>query len=170
MKKMCKLQRLKFFAPAVLRGKKLRRLTSLETGQSFVELAFMVPVLLMLIVGIIEVGRFSYYAILVANAARAGAQYGAQSLITAADTSGIVTAAKNDGQNVTGLTVTAKQRCGCTGASLSNMCPATACTAPSHPLVYVEVHATGTFNSLFTYPGLPASITVNKTFDMRVAQ
>ena len=71
---------------------------------------------------------------------------------------------------MTGLTVTSKQRCGCTGATLSNTCPATACTAPTHALVYVEVNVTGTFNSMFNYPGLPASITVNKTYDMRVAQ
>ena len=139
-------------------------------GQSFVELAFMVPVLLLLTVGVIELGRFAYYAILVANAARAGAQYGAQSLITAADTAGMVTAAKDDGQNVTGLTVTATQKCGCTGATLSSTCPATSCTSPAHALVYVEVNAVGTFNSLFNYPGLPSTIAVNKTVDMRVAQ
>jgi len=141
----------------------------MSRGQSLVELALVLPILLLLLVGTIEVGRFSYYSILVSNAARAGAQYGAQSLATAADTAGIKTAAQNDA-NVDGLTVTAIQRCGCTGASLSGSCPATGCSLPNSPLVYVQVTATGTFNSLFSYPGLPPSITVTSTEEMRVAQ
>jgi translation initiation factor 2 alpha subunit (eIF-2alpha) len=32
----------------------------------------------------------------------------------------------------------------------------------------VSVTASGTFNSLFNYPGIPASITISKTSSMRV--
>lgn len=146
---------------------------ALEAGQSLLELALVLPMLLLLLVGTIEIGRFAYYSILVANAARAGAQYGAQGLATAADNGGIVTAAKNDGQNVTGLTVSAIQTCGCTGtlAGLSGACPAAPpCTLPQHALVYVEVTATGNFNSLFNYPGLPGTFAVTSREKMRVAQ
>jgi hypothetical protein len=139
-------------------------------GQSVLEFALLLPVMLLLLVGIIEVGRFAYYSILVANAARAGAQYGAQGLATAADTPGIQAAAENDGQNLPQLAVTASQQCGCNGAGLSGTCPATGCTLPNHPLVYVQVQASGTFNSLFNYPGLPPSFTVSSTEKMRVAQ
>jgi Flp pilus assembly protein TadG len=141
-----------------------------ESGQTILEVALLTPVLLLLAVGIIEIGRYAYYSILVANAARAGAQYGAQSLATAADTAGIRTAAENDGQNVAGLTVTTQQECGCTGSSISSTCPATSCSSPNHALVYVKVSTTGKFNSLFKYPGIPTSITVNSTELMRVAQ
>jgi Flp pilus assembly protein TadG len=136
-------------------------------------MALLLPVLLLTLIGIIEIGRFAYYSILVANAARAGAQYGAQSLITAADTAGIQSAASNDGQNLAALTITSQQKCGCTGAALAAApagCPATACTAPAHPLVYVQVTVSGTFASLFHYPGIPPSITVNSTELMRVVQ
>ena len=141
-----------------------------ESGQTILEVALLTPVLLLLAVGIIEIGRYAYYSILVANAARAGAQYGAQSLATAADTAGIRTAAENDGQNVAGLTVTTQQECGCTGSSIGSSCPATNCSSPSHALVYVQVSTSGKFNSLFKYPGIPTSITVNSTELMRVAQ
>jgi Flp pilus assembly protein TadG len=141
-----------------------------ESGQTILEVALLTPVLLLLAVGIIEIGRYAYYSILVANAARAGAQYGAQSLATAADTAGIQTAAKNDGQNVAGLTVTTQQECGCTGSSIGSSCPATSCSSPNHALVYVQVSTSGKFNSLFKYPGIPTSITVNSTELMRVAQ
>jgi Flp pilus assembly protein TadG len=144
---------------------------AVESGQSLVELALVLPILLLLLVGTIEIGRFAYYSILVANAARAGAQYGAQGLLTAADNAGMLTAAQNDGQNVTGLTVSAIQQCGCTGAGLSGTCPvAPPCTLPNHSLVYVEVTATGIFTSLFNYPGIPPSITLTSTEKMRVAQ
>jgi Flp pilus assembly protein TadG len=141
-----------------------------ERGQSLVELAFVVPLLLLLLVGIIEIGRFAFYSILVSNAARAGAQYGAQNLASASDTVGIAAAANRDGQGGTGLTVTSSQECGCSGAALSGTCPATLCVAPNHPLVYVRVQVIGSFPSLFRYPGLPASINVTSIEEMRVAQ
>jgi Flp pilus assembly protein TadG len=139
-----------------------------ERGQSLLELALVLPILLLLLIGTIEVGRFSYYSILVSSAARAGAQYGAQSLATALDTVGMTTAAKNDAQSIAGLTITANQVCGCSGAKLG-ACPAI-CVLPNHPLVYVQVSVSGKFNSVFSYPGIPKSITVNSTEEMRVAQ
>jgi len=126
--------------------------------------------LLIVLVGIIEIGRFAYYSILVSNAARAGAQYGAQNLATAKDTGGITAAANRDGQGGAGLTVTPGQRCGCSGATLSGACPATLCILPNHPLVYVRVQVQGQFNSLFNYPGLPAALNVTDVAEMRVAQ
>jgi Flp pilus assembly protein TadG len=142
-----------------------------QRGQSLVEVALVLPMLLVVLVGTIEVGRFSYYSILVANAARAGAVYGAQNLATAKDFNGIQSAAKNDGQNVAGLTVdTPVVLCGCINTSLTAACPASGCALPNHPLVYIQVTARGSFNGLFSYPGVPASITVVSTQEMRVAQ
>jgi len=85
------------------RGFMRRRAT--QSGQALLEVALVTPMLLLLAVGIIEIGRYAYYSILVADAARAGAQYGAQNLATAADTAGIRTAAENDGQNLAALHV-----------------------------------------------------------------
>jgi len=157
-----------------LGGYRLHRLrtarTKRERGQSLVELALVVPMLLIMLVGIIEIGRFAYYSILVSNAARAGAQYGAQNLATAKDTLGIQAAANRDGQGGAGLIVTPTQMCGCSGATLSGACPATLCILPNHPLVYVRVQVDGSFTSLFTYPGLPAALAVTSVEKMRVAQ
>jgi Flp pilus assembly protein TadG len=141
-----------------------------QAGQALLEVALVTPLLLLLAVGIIEIGRYAYYSILVADAARAGAQYGAQSLATAADTAGIRTAAENDGQNLAALRVTVQHECGCTGSSIGGGCPATACVSPNHALVYVKVTVTGKFNSLFKYPGIPQSIDCDSTELMRVAQ
>jgi Flp pilus assembly protein TadG len=141
-----------------------------QAGQALLEVALVTPLLLLLALGIIEIGRYAYYSILVADAARAGAQYGAQNLATAADTAGIRTAAENDGQNLSQLKVTVQDECGCTGSSIGGACPATACASPNHALVYVKVTVTGKFNSLFKYPGIPQSINCDSTELMRVAQ
>jgi Flp pilus assembly protein TadG len=149
----------------------------LQSGQSVVEFALILPVLLLLSLGVIEVGRFAYISILVANAARAGAAYGAQSLTRSADTAGISTAAKNDflSNGQTSLTVTSAPTCGCdsNGTTTSAACTgvsAGSCPGGGHWVVLVRVTAGGTYNSLFNYPGIPRNMTLSNTAIMRVQQ
>ena len=66
-----------------------------DKGQAFVELALILPVFLLLLVGTAEVGRLTYASIEVSNAARAGVAYAAQSHTTAQDTTNIQAAANN---------------------------------------------------------------------------
>jgi Flp pilus assembly protein TadG len=159
-------------APALLRS---------QSGQSLVEVALLTPILLALLVGGIELGRYAYISILVGNAARSGAAYGAQSLPQSVDTTDIQTAADNDfqnnGQNINTLTITSTTSCGCdsggtttlAGCSTANNSTAGTCAA-GHWVVMVSVTASGTFNSLFSYPGIPKSITVSRTSTLRVVQ
>jgi Flp pilus assembly protein TadG len=141
------------------------KILSTRGGQTVVELALLLPLLLMLVIGVTEIGRYAYYDILVANAARAGAAYGAQGLAQAADAAGIQAAAHADGLNT--MTITPIQQCGCSAASLGG-CPSGA-VCPT-PLVYIQVTAMEQFNSLFNYPGLPANLTLTSTVTMRVSQ
>jgi Flp pilus assembly protein TadG len=145
-----------------------RRILTEEKGQSLFEFAILTPVVLILLIGAIEIGRLAYLSILVNNAAHAGVQYGAQNLATAADNTGMQNAAMNDGQNIAGLTATATHFCSCADGS-SSSCQPSDCTG-SHRLVYVQVNTTGQFQSLFSYPGFPSSYTVNGLAVMRVAQ
>jgi Flp pilus assembly protein TadG len=158
-----------------------RRLLRSQSGQSLVEVALLTPILLAFLIGGIELGRYAYLSILVGNAARAGAAYGAQSLPQSVDTTDIQTAADNDfqnnGQNINTLTVTSSTSCGCDdgGTVTSASCSVTAnpsagTCAAGHWVVMVQVTASGTFNSLFSYPAIPSSITVSKTSTLRVAQ
>ena len=54
-----------------------------EDGQSLVELALTVPILLLLLLGAAELARVAYAAIEVSNAAEAAVRYGAQNSTTA---------------------------------------------------------------------------------------
>jgi Flp pilus assembly protein TadG len=146
----------------------LNRLARAENGSAIAEMAIIVPMILILLIGLTEVGRYAQYSILVSGAARAGVQYGAQNLVTAADLSGMRTAALNDGQNAPGLSATATSYCSCADGTAST-CLAADCPG-SHRLVFVQVDSTGTIQSLLHVPYLPTSQTVTSRAIMRVAQ
>jgi Flp pilus assembly protein TadG len=159
------------------------------SGQSLLEVALLTPMLLVLLLGGIELGRYAYISILVGNAARAGAAYGVQNLVLSVDTAGIKTAAENDfqnnGQNTGSLVVNSSTSCGCDNGgslpTLTNLCStqsnpsigdtiASCSSAGGHWVVMVSVTASGTFNSLFNYPGIPKLPIVSNTATLRVAQ
>src|SRR6266404_4914336 len=70
-----------------------RRGKDAQCGQALIELAFVIPMLMILALAVIEIGRYAYIDTLVGNAARAGTAYGAQSLPQSANTSGTAAAA-----------------------------------------------------------------------------
>jgi Flp pilus assembly protein TadG len=165
-------------------------ITSPQSGQALIELALILPILLGLTLGVIEIGRFAYIGILIGNAARAGAAYGAQSNEQSSDSAGIINAANYDfagattgsttkanGQLVTKLTVTNSTYCGCDNAG--TLGPALVCSSKLNPtagtcvtgrwVVVVSVTATGSFNSLFTYPGIPNPLVITRTASIPVA-
>jgi Flp pilus assembly protein TadG len=162
-----------------------------QSGQSLLEVALVTPLLLALLVGAIELGRYAYFSILVGNAARAGAAYGSESLPQSVDVPGICNAASYDfqgsvvacsGNQSTGtngtITITSSTSCGCdsagtltaAGCSPTTNLTAGTCTGGGHWVVMVSVTASGTFRSLFSYPGIAKSITVTSTSTLRVAQ
>ncbi len=145
----------------------LRRFRASESGASLVEFAILAPVMVFLLVGIVDIGRYTYYGILAANAARAGAQYGSQSLTYVDDYTGIQNAALNDGQSLA-WTTTPQCLVSVNGGSLTT-CPAGGSTVQPNTVYYVRVTTTGTFNTLIRYPGLGASDTVTGSSTMRVA-
>jgi Flp pilus assembly protein TadG len=138
-------------------------------GQSYVELAFVLPVLAIVLVVAADFGRLFYTYVGVINAARAGAQYGSNSVITAADATGMSAAAKQDGVNVANLTVTASQ-CTCgTATSSIPACAANFC-ANDPEGNYVVVNTQVPFATIVKYPGVPSSITLKGQAVMQVQQ
>jgi Flp pilus assembly protein TadG len=152
-----------------VRLKVLGRLARADAGSALGEMAVIVPVLVLLLIGLIELGRYAQYSIVVGNAARAGVQYGAQTLGTAANLTGMEGAAKNDAGNLAGVNAHASQFCQCADGTASPQCLGTDC-ASSHRLVFVQVDTSGTFQSLVHFPGIPASQTITSSAIMRVAQ
>jgi Flp pilus assembly protein TadG len=130
-----------------------------QRGASLVELAFLLPFLLLLLIGVVDLGRAFYLGIEVADAARAGAMYGYQTSATMKDLAGIKTAASNDAPEVTGLTTTSSYGCMCSdGSSPSTNCgtPPT-CSSGKRQVNYVIVNTSATYTALFPWPGVPKS-------------
>lgn len=138
-------------------------------GAAAAELALVAPMLILLMIGIFEVGRYADYAIKVANAARAGVQYGAQSITTASDTASIQAAALGEAGTLGGLTATANTYCTCADGGADAGCAANTCSA-DHQIVYVRVVTAGTISPIFSYPGIPGTLTVHGLAIMRVAE
>lgn len=139
-------------------------------GQSIAEVAIVMPLLLLLLLGGVEIGRLAYYSIEVSNAARAGVQYGSQSLADSADNAGILQAAQNDASNIAGLTVTTRNLCACSNDPANYVgCPAKGC-GTGHSVVFLEVRTEGNVQPLFHIPGLPNVFQVTGQALMRVTQ
>jgi Flp pilus assembly protein TadG len=147
-------------------------LTCPEAGASLLETALLTPMLLLLILAVIDVGRLAYMCIEVSNAARAAASYGAQNHITATDSTGMVQAAKNDAPDLTGLTAVATHFTVCSNSyTAAGIGPIVSPVLSSCPgarlLVYVQVSTSATYAPWFPYTGSPGSWSLSGSSTMR---
>lgn len=141
------------------------RFGSESEGSSFVELAIVLPMFLLMFVPAVDIGRALYAAIEVSSAAEAGAMYGVQN---PGDTSGMVSASTGGASNLSGVTATATYGCECSdGSGASPLC-ATIPTCTYNYVTYIDVVATAPYTTSFKYPGLPSSMNITRESRMRV--
>lgn len=120
-------------------------------GAAAVEFALLSPILLFLFVIVLDFGRIFFYSQTVENAARAGALY----------LSDDATVASSPYANVTAAAL----------ADASNLSPAptvassTGTDADGHG--YVRVTVTWTFRLVTRLPGVPATLNLSRTVQMR---
>jgi Flp pilus assembly protein TadG len=131
-------------------------------------MAIIVPILMLLLLAAADFARLFYVSIEVNSAARAGAQYGSQTVMTAADISGMIAAAQADGSNVNNLSVTATQ-CTCGPSLYVAACPPNYCASVAGAN-FIEVDTQAPFHTLVNYPGIPSSVTVYGKAIMQVQQ
>jgi Flp pilus assembly protein TadG len=150
-----------------------------DNGQAFVELALILPMFILLVVGGAEIGRLAYADIEVSNAARAGVAYAMQSHTTASSAN-IAAAAQQDAPNLPGLVVdppiltcycetsagvTTAKSCSTinTGSTGTGSCP-----SPFVIVEYVQVNTSAVIATAFHFPGIPNTVTLRGTAIMRV--
>lgn len=147
---------------------------SQESGSAIVELAFSLPMFLLLILGTAEIANIAWASIQLNNAAHAAAQY-ASSIHANASTSNstnIEQAAKNEAPALASLMTfptPPSLLCSCvtpsTGSTTTPVtCTATfnaTCTSPDVILASIQVTTQAVVRPLFHYPGLPASYTLH---------
>lgn len=147
-----------------------------ERGAALVELAVALPLLAVILVGTIDFGRAFRLAMVVTSAARAGAQYGAQSAYNAGDVAGMqgaATAVLAANGVTAGATASAIRACYCVnsggtyGASFACL-PTSPCLSSEHLVVTVTVTAQGTFSLTTPFPGIPSGFTISRGATTRV--
>lgn len=123
-------------------------------GAALIEFAIVVPMLVVLAIGIIETGRYLAFGLRLSNAAHAGAQFGAQGIAPATNSTDIQSAACSDsgfsctnatpkpGHTATPDTMLITSNAFC--ASRTSPCP------PGS--YYVQVNTSATFRPLLRYP------------------
>jgi Flp pilus assembly protein TadG len=155
---------------AVSTGLIARPLTS-EVASSLIELALVLPVLFLLLLGVFDFGRGYYLAIEISQAAHNAALYGSQN---PTDTTGMQYAAVADAVDVPNFTISsviATYGCECSDGSL----PVASCTTnPScgsmNVVDYVQVNTSASYSALFPYPGIPSPLTLHGSARMRAGQ
>ena len=146
-----------------------RRRFGRDGGQVLVELALVLPLLLLMLLGVMDMGRLAYLALEVTNAARAGAMYGSQTYTSAAN-SGLMIQAAQDDANVTLKTASGAQSCRCSGGTADISCTAATCPSGQRLVTYVTVTAAVDYVPWLPYPGVPDTLTITRTASMRVGQ
>ena len=138
----------------------LRLLQRSEQGGAMVELAVVLPVLILIAIGVMDYGRVYFTSIAVANAARAGAEWGAYGMTGSYTNDAKMQAfGQLDGNEVGTISFTSSHFCECGTTAVA--CSTSECGSGYGPAqVYVKVKATKTVALLIRYPGLPASVTI----------
>ncbi len=146
----------------------LLKLLRSQSGAAMVEFAIALPFLVFMVIGVVEVGRYMYFGILAAHAAEAAAEYGSQTLATAADITGMKNAASADSAGLSTFLASPAPLCLQTSGDSSTPVACPTGTPPAGTIEYVQVNVTGTFHSLLNYPGMPNSLPVSASTTMRV--
>jgi len=136
-------------------------------GNASVELAFILPFLLLLATGSYDLGRAFIEKLRLNGAARAGTQYALQLGDTSQDTNGIIQKVREDADD-TGdvLTVTPRYYCGCLDDT--EIVCGSVCAGGEMPLRYIEVDASRSFDLIFDLPFTEDHFTILGHAEMRL--
>ena len=144
------------------------RISRSEHGGALVELAVVLPVLILIAIGVMDYGRVYYTSVTVSNAARAGAEWGAYGMTgSATKDAQIQSFAKIEGAEAGTFTVTSSHFCRCSPTGVDVSCTTGSCGAYGKPQIYVTATATKKVALLLKYPGLPDTVTISRSATFR---
>jgi hypothetical protein len=168
---------------ALIKDKPRFRQTESQRGSVLMEMAVLLPVVLLLLLGSVDFARGWVHANAATNAAHAGAQFGAQSKSHAKNAAAIedvvmrdlaassmLKAITNEDGTVvnTGqFSVETENFCICDNGTEVDCDISGACGAPNSSQVHIRVRVNSTFETLFDYPGIPAQIQIDRQASLR---
>ncbi len=146
------------------RGEPIRRIRALRVrrravvGAAAVELAVLLPFLLLLVFGVADFGRVVHAYLAVSNSARVGAEYGSMHEVTALSRSSWEAQIRS--------TIDSEMQ-GLSGYSPGNLQATYDTTTDSDGLTQVTVSVTYPFTTLVNWPGIPQATTLAHSVTMR---
>ena len=141
-----------------------------EEGSSLLEFALILPLVLLLFIGVVDLGFAVAESMSVEDAARAGAEYGSLPG-KSNDLVGMQSAAQNAANGLSTLQVTASNWCSCTPNGSAVSCTS---TCPGNPVEYVQVQTSATVSTvlgvstILNYTGFPSTLTLQGFSALRV--
>lgn len=121
-----------------------RRLRDDRRGNLMIEFTLALPILFLLLVGLLDLGRFSLQKSAMLQGAREGAQYG---ILAPNDSTNINTTAQN-ATGLTGTTATNNVFCECSSAPGTSVSCTTTCSGGATLKKYITVNTSGSFTSV----------------------
>jgi Flp pilus assembly protein TadG len=137
-----------------------------QRGVALVELALLFTLLMLVLVGVIDFALVTQQAMVVSEAAYAGAEYGAMAG-NSTDLTGMQTIATNSAKGLSNFAVTATKWCACSPGGTAVSCGST-CVSYGTPVAYVQVITTSTASMLFRYTGVPLTVPLRGVCVLRV--
>ncbi|MDE1155948.1 MAG: TadE/TadG family type IV pilus assembly protein [Acidobacteriaceae bacterium] len=143
------------------------RLGADQKGSSLLEVAIVLPLLVLLLAVAVDLGNACTAAITTASAAHAGALYGTAN---PTDTAGMVQAARTSAPSLPTLVPVATYGCECSdGSSAVGSCSIVPICA-FNSIYYVELDTTYVYTPLIPYPGLTDGFVLHGKARLRAAR
>lgn len=134
-----------------------------ESGASAVEFALISPILIFMLIGTVDFGFFITERMQLQNTAHAAADYVAQ---VQDDANVQIVAEESYGAGFEDITLTSEFLCECSDG-VEAACPVS-CGDDDYQRRFISIAASGTFEPIFPYPGLPTDMPLQSTVRMRV--
>ena len=141
------------------------RLLRQEDGNAMIEFSLVLPVMVLMLIGVVDLGLVLEQAMIVADSARAGAEF-AVPWANATNTTGMVAVATQSAGSVPGYSAVAANVCRCTPGGSAVSC-SNRCANGAAPAEYAQVTASATVPLIFGIQGLPAAIPLSSTAEVR---
>lgn len=143
----------------------MRRLRRQEGGNAIIEVSLILPILVLMLLAVVDLGLVLEQAMIVADSARAGAEF-ATPWANAANTSGMAAVAAQSAVGVAGYSAAAVNVCTCAPAGQAVSCN-NRCSSGAAPAQYAQVTGSASVPLIFGIQGFPAAIPVSSTATVR---
>ena len=148
-----------------LSRRKLSLYLGSDSGAAAVEFSFIAPLLILLIVGLVDMGNYIRNRMKLEQISRASVDFILQGGEEANIQQEVLTYYVGEEANTYALST--ERICTCEDG-VAHECGAITCGQGDHSRQYVQVSVDKTFSTLFPYPGIPSEISLSGSARMRL--